>query len=173
MEVVHIEWLLYYWTCLFSVLKLDTRYDWQLLTPNSHNRFFPIIHLCVVTSIAWKVQVIHGRSAYQMIALLLETFLVWLRLAWEIRLDNYGRRHILVALWYIQQCVYKLQACTYIHRSLVLNYTWQQTNVPYDRILHTKWCFYSQQCIVLKQHSWNATLQISVSLQLSVYANVI
>ena len=55
-------------------------------------------------------------SAYQTTALLLETFLVLFRVAWEIRqLESYGLRHTLVVLWYNIVCVY----CRPIHTSLI------------------------------------------------------
>ena len=46
MNVLHIEQLLYYCRCLFSVLELDARYKWQVMTPNTHHSLCKIIHLC-------------------------------------------------------------------------------------------------------------------------------
>ena len=62
MDVLHIEWLLYYWKCLFSVLELDARYNWQVMAPNMHHNPFAISHLYVITHITWKLQVTHDCS---------------------------------------------------------------------------------------------------------------
>ena len=68
---------------------------------NTYHSLFLISHLCVFTCITWKLQVIHRRSVYWITALLLETFSVWFRVAWEIRLESYGPRHALAILWYL------------------------------------------------------------------------
>ena len=39
-EHLHIESLLYYLRCLFSMLELDLRYDWQVTPPNMHCSVF-------------------------------------------------------------------------------------------------------------------------------------
>ena len=117
MNILQIEWLLYYWRWLFSVLELDARYDWQVMAPNTHRSVFPISHLCILTCIAWKLHVIYGHSAYWMTALLLETFLEWFRVAWEIWLESYGPRHALVILSHNIVCVY----CKPVHTQQLKN----------------------------------------------------
>ena len=62
--------------------------------------------------ITWKVQVIFGHSAYRTTAMLLGTFLMWFRVALEIRLESYGLRHASLVLWYNIVCI--PQACIYI-----------------------------------------------------------
>ena len=81
-----------------------------VMAPNMHCSLFPICHLCVLPRIAWKLQVVCGRSIHHMIALLLNTFLVWVKVAWDIRLENYGPRH------------------AYIHHYSVHNYVWQENS---------------------------------------------
>ena len=50
MDILHIEQLLYYQRYLFSVLKLDERYNWQVsMAPNMHHSLFKISNLCVLT----------------------------------------------------------------------------------------------------------------------------
>ena len=88
MNIVHIERLLYCQRCLSSVLELDARCDWQVMAPNTHHSFFLISHLCILTCL--KLQVIHGCSSYRMTVLLLKTFLMWFRVAWEIHLESHG-----------------------------------------------------------------------------------
>ena len=46
------------------VLELDARCDWQVMSPNVHHSVFLISHLCVLTSISQKLQVICGHFAY-------------------------------------------------------------------------------------------------------------
>ena len=46
-DILHIEWLLYYRKCLFSVLELDARYEWRVTPPNTHRSLFLISHFCV------------------------------------------------------------------------------------------------------------------------------
>ena len=93
MNVLHIEWLLYYRRCPFSALELDARYKWWVMAPNTHHSLFPINHLCVLTCITTTT-------------LLLDTFLVWFRFAWEIWLKSYDPRHASVVLWYNILCIY-------------------------------------------------------------------
>ena len=75
-DVVHIEWLVYCWRCLFSALELDARYEWRLMAPNTHCSLFLISHLYVLRHITWKLQFICGRSACSLTSILLETFCV-------------------------------------------------------------------------------------------------
>ena len=102
MDVLLIEWLFYYRRCLFSGSELHARYDWQVMSSSMYCSLFLIHHLCILRCITWKLQVVHGHSTYWMTALLLETFLVWFRVAWEIQLESCGPRH---ASWLIcNQC---------------------------------------------------------------------
>ena len=98
--------------------------------------FFLISHLCVLTCITWQLQVIYGRSAYQMTALLLDTFLVWFTVAREIQLESYNTRHALVVLWYKLVCVYKPVYTSLFGVQLRMTI---ETHATYDCILHTKW----------------------------------
>ena len=145
---------------LSSVLELDViyMYDWQMTPPNTHHSYFPTSHLCVHTHITWRLQVICGRSAYGMIALLLDTFLMWFRVVRENQLESYGPRHASVVVWYIAIL------CTTMHDN--------KTHVPYDCIIHTKRRLYCQRCIILEQQSWLATLHAAVSFQLIMYTNI-
>ena len=72
--------------------------------------------------ITWTLQVTYGHSAYWTTTLLSETFLVCVRVAWEIRLETCGTKHIAVVVWY--KIVYILQACIFV--TMLCNYTWQQ-----------------------------------------------
>ena len=90
----------------FSVLELDERYKWRVMAPNMHCSLFPISHLCILTHITWKLQVIYGCSVYRTTATLSKTFFVWLRVAWEIWLKSYDPRHTSVVFWYNIVCVY-------------------------------------------------------------------
>ena len=99
----------------------------------------------VLQRITWKLQVIYGCSAYQMTVLLSETFLVWFRVAWEIRLESYGFRHSLVILWYNIVCVYHKP----IHTSLFGVQLRMTTKLIYDCIPQTKLQLYCPRCIIL------------------------
>ena len=105
-DVLHIEWLLHYWRCLFSVLELDVRYDWWVMAPNMYHS-----HLCILAHITWKLQVIYGCSTYRMTALLSNTFLVCLRVAWEFLLESYGSKHWSVFPWYSIVYIYCKPVC--------------------------------------------------------------
>ena len=145
MDVLHIEWLLYYWRCLFSVLQLKVRYEWWVMVPKMHCSPFLISHLCALTRITWKLWVVYGCCAYQMTTILLETFNVWFRVAWEILLESYGPQ-TRIGRSLIQNCVLILQAHTYIGIWSVTTHD-NKTHTPYDCILHTKWWPYCQRCI--------------------------
>ena len=82
---------------------------------NMHCSLYLLItYLCVHTCITWKLQVIYQCPAYWMSALLLESFLVWFRVVWEIWLESYSHRHVSVVLRYNIVCVY----CKPFHTSL-------------------------------------------------------
>ena len=130
-------------------IKLNARYNWWVMIPNMHRSLFLISHLCVLTHIhvTWKLQVTYRRSAYWMTALLLKTFLVCYGVAWEIWLESYDPRYILIILWYkIVMCI--LQTHTYITIWCATMH-YNNTDVPYDCILHTKRWIYCQQRIIL------------------------
>ena len=81
--------------------------------------FLLLSHLCLLADIhiTWKLQVMYGRWAYQMIALLLETFFVCFIVTggtWEIQLERYRARYAKVILWYNIVCAYSasLYICT-------------------------------------------------------------
>ena len=67
-----------------------------------------LLHICCI------VRQKYGRSAYQMTALVSETFFVWFRVAWEVKLESYGPRHASVILWYNILCI----CCKLVHTSL-------------------------------------------------------
>ena len=46
-DVLHIERLLYFQRCRFSVLELDARYEWRVAPPNTHRSLYPINHCCL------------------------------------------------------------------------------------------------------------------------------
>ena len=107
-DVLHIELLLYYRRCIFSLLGLDVRYELWVTLPKTHYSL-STSHFCiysVLRHITLKLQVICGRSAYWTAAIISETFFVWFRVALDIRLNSYGLRHALVILWYNIVCVY-------------------------------------------------------------------
>ena len=133
MDFIRIKWL------LFSVLHLNARFEELVMAPNLYHSLFPISYLCLLTCITWKLQVMHGHSAYWMTALLSETFFVWFRVAWEIRLESYSLRHTSAVLQYNIVSVYCKPS---IHRYLVCNYTWQQTS-------HTSWLHATHQTMPL------------------------
>ena len=113
MTVLHIEWLLYYSRCLFSVLEMDSRYKWWVTSPNTHCSLLLINHFYaynVLTRITWKLQVVCKCSAYRTTGILSETFFVCFNIALQIRLESYGPRHVSVVLWYHIVCVYILLA---------------------------------------------------------------
>ena len=95
-----------------SVLELDARYELWVMIPNMHHSLCPINHLCIVTCIMWKLEVICGRSAYRTTAILSETFFVRFRFAWEIWLESYGLTHASDILWYHIVCIYCKPICT-------------------------------------------------------------
>ena len=62
MDVLHIEQLLYHQRYLFSGLELHAIYNWKVIAPNMRHNLFPIRHLCVLTRISSKLQVVYTRE---------------------------------------------------------------------------------------------------------------
>ena len=146
MGVLHIEWLLHYRRGLFSVLEQDVRYNWWVRAPDMHHSLFRISHLCVLTCIAWKLQVIHGCCAYWTTALLLKTFFVWFR---ELLERFYWRATASDTIQLFSGAMLcALQACTYITIWCPTTHD-NKTHIPYECMLHTKLWLYCQQRIVL------------------------
>ena len=148
-DVLYIKRLLYYWRCLFSVLELDTRYEWWLTPPNMHHILFRKQFVCVrlyLRHITWKLQVISGCSTYWTTAVLLDTFFVSIRVSWEIQLESYDPRHA-SSFSGTTLCAYS--ASMYIHRYFIHYYAWQQnscklwldTTHQTAALLPTKHCF--------------------------------
>ena len=122
----------------------------------------PFVHIHVqlyLRHITWKLQVICGRSAYQTTVILLDTFFVWFRVAWEIWLESYGHRQALFVHWYNIVCV---TASMYIHCYFVRYYSWQQN-------LRTLWLHTTPQTTALLLTLATYTV---VFFQLIVYANI-
>ena len=97
-----------------------------------------INHLCIHTLLSWKLEVIHGYSAYQMTGLPSETVLLLFRVEWEIWLESYSPRHVSVVFWYNIVYVY----CKLVHTLLFSAHATKhdnKTHLPYDCKLHTKW----------------------------------
>ena len=127
------------------MLEQDVRCNWQVMPLNMHRSVFPISYLCLITCIIWKLQVVYVCSTYQKTALLSETFLVWFRVSWEIRLESYGSRHASVILWYNIVCLY----CKPVHALLFLcNYTWKQNSC-------TLWLHTMHQTTALPQTTYH------------------
>ena len=57
-DVLPIERLLSYWRYLFSLLELYARYDWRVMNPNTKRNHFSIHHLCVLTLVTRKLQIV-------------------------------------------------------------------------------------------------------------------
>ena len=140
MDVLRIEWLLYYRRCLFSVLELDSRDKWRVMLPNMHQSLFLISHFYayrVLRRTTWKVQVVSECSAYRTTAILSEIFFLWFRVTLEIWQESYGPRHTSVVLWYHIAYIRVYTASPYIiQRYLVCNDAWQQNSRTLW--LHTK-----------------------------------
>ena len=118
-DVLYIERLLCYRRCLFSVLELHVKYYFRVMAPNTHRSLFPIRHLAcayILTLITRKLQVVYGHSLHRTTALLSKIFVVWFRVAWEIRLESSVPRHESRSFSDTTLCVYT--ASTYIHTSL-------------------------------------------------------
>ena len=93
------------------MLELDARYEWRGTPPNTHCSLFLISYFCVYTvhvlrSVTGELQVICGHSAYRLTPILLKIFFVWFRVAAEIQLESYSRRHTSDILCYDIMCVY-------------------------------------------------------------------
>ena len=168
--MVHIKWLLYYQTYRFSVFELDARHNLQVMAPNTNHSFFPISHLCLLTYMALKLQVIYGRLAYQMSALQSETFLVWFTVAWEIRLKHYCPRYPLVILWYKIVCVY----CKPVYTLLFRVQLCMMTKIMYFMLAYytLKDDFTANDALFYKCNGWLATLPAAESFHLIMYANI-
>ena len=106
-------------------VRLNVRYDWRVMGPNTHHGLFPISSLCALITHTsetmwhiWTFCISNGHSTIEYIPC------VCVRVAWEIWLESYGPRHASVILQYTTLCVYT--ASPYIHCYLVCNYAWQQ-----------------------------------------------
>ena len=164
--VLHIERLLYHMRCLFSMLEVDARYDWQVMAPNTHHNAFLISHYAYLHSKLEKyrsyMDVLHIEWLFFSWR---NSLLVWFGVAWEFRLESYSPTHALVVLWYKIVCIMQAHIhitiwCTAIHKNKI--------QIPYLCTPHTEWRFYCQQWINLREQYQLATLHIAVSFELLV-----
>ena len=142
---IHIDRLIYYRRCLFTVLELGARYEGRITSPNTHRTFsakpFVRIQLYLIRicgSSAYHIRTFSQLNDCDIIGCILCVVYSCMR----DRLERYGPRHALFVLWYNIVCVYYT----------MLTYTTapnNKTHKPYDCILHTKRRLYCQRSIIL------------------------
>ena len=106
----------------------DTNGELRLQTLIAVSSEKPFLRLqCILRHITWKLNSGHTWNVQHIIRLLyiIRDIFVWFRVALDIRLESYGRRHASVVLWYDIVCVH---SSPYIHRYLLRNYAWRQNS---------------------------------------------
>ena len=70
MDILHIEWLLYYRRCLLSVLELDAKYDWWVMASKriAVRSYKPFVHIYLQAKLEHIERLLYCR-----------TLLVWFR----------------------------------------------------------------------------------------------
>ena len=163
-----------------SISCVRARYEIQMGTYGSKHIAVPFryaVHLCihvhVLRHIIWKLQVIYGRSVYQVIVILSEAFFVWFRFAWEIWLESYGSTQASVILWCNIVWVY----CKPAHKSL--HGVQLHVCLCMKQNSHTLWLHYTHQttALPLMMHRFirrklTCYTTCSSVVQLIVYANI-
>ena len=87
--------LLHYQRCSFSSLELNVFQDRWVIAPETHHNLFQIHHLCVLTYITQKLNVVYGRCTYWMTVPLSDRAIFWVKAACKIHLVRYSSRHAL------------------------------------------------------------------------------
>ena len=133
-----------------------------------YSKPFVVIRL-YLRHLTGKLQFIFGCSAYRTKVVLLDTFFVWFRVAWKVRLESYCPRHASVVLCYNIVCIY----FNPIHTSLFRTQLCLATNS------HTLWLHTTHQTTALLQtkHRFITTKLATYTtschfFQLIVYTNV-
>ena len=137
MSIPHIKRLLYYWRCLFSMLKLDARYVASYGSKHTSQSHSDNPFVCTYVHSLRIIQVIYGHSAYLTTALLLQTSCV----VYSYMRDPIGElrapdTHRPFSVRILQTCTYIAIWCATTHDN--------KTHVPYDCLLCTKRQLYSQ-----------------------------
>ena len=100
--------------CVRAGFEIQTAsYAFEHILQSLFDKLFLCIQ-CILRHITWQLQVMCGRSEYQMTAMLYETSFEWFRVALVIQLESYGLRHTSVVLWYDNVCVYRKPVYTSI-----------------------------------------------------------
>ena len=130
--------------------------------------------LCVLTHInthKYTHTHIYGRSAYQTTALLLEISFIWIRVTWEIRLENYSSRQFYrttapdMCQSFSDRILCAYTASPYVHSYLVCNYTWQQNS-------SSLWLYYTpNDTFTANDASFISTNLVTYSIQVAVSFN--
>ena len=150
------EWLLYYWTCVFSVLELHARYNWWVMAPNLYWSPIPKCNLCSLTCITWESYRL--RSTYRMTALLLETFYSGMS-------DHTGQlwpqKCTTVVLWY--NTMWVLQAHIYsILECAAMNYN--KTRVDCDFTTHETMALLPKMYFLIRTKSYIMAYELLQSI---------
>ena len=136
------------------------------------------------SALIWKLQVVHGRSTYQMTALLLKMSNFWVTVAHELWLASYGFKHTLQSLcdkpfvpenYWLYMDVLHIEWLFYYQKTLlvwfrfaieiplesygprhVLVILWYNIVCAYCKPIHTMhhWHLYCQWCIVFVRTKW-------------------
>ena len=135
----------------------------QFLVPNTRHSLFPIYHLCILTRITWKLQVVHECSAYPTTALLSKTLFVWFKVAWETRLKNYAPTHALIIFWYKIVCA----DCKPVHTLLFRAKLHTTTKLMY--LMTTYYCMHQMTVSLVMMHCFIRTKLASEATHCSVF----
>ena len=119
----------------------------------------PFVHIQLyLRHITWKLQVICGHSAYWMTAILLDTFSVWFRFAWEIGLESYCPRNRLFVLWYNIVCIYCKHVLCFLYYMLVSNKCFMKAHCIWNKCRIANKCRGALGPKFLEAECWSCTL---------------
>ena len=124
MDVLHIEWLVYYRRCLFFV---RAGCEWQMARYGSKHTSQSLSNKPFVHTYTQNLKTsghtvyMYGCSAYQMTAILLETFFVWFKITWKIQLES-STPDTHRSFSDATLCVHTASSYIHVHRYLLCNY---------------------------------------------------
>ena len=143
------------------------------MTPIMHHILFdmPFVRILPCILVTWKLQDIHvyGHFAYQMTAVISETFLVYFRVAWVIELESYHPRYISRLFSdAIMSCIY----CKLVYTVYIATCIWcasmhnHKTHIAYNCTVHQMMALLPMMHRFIRTNSASWSIHVTVSYQL-------
>ena len=103
MNVLHMQWMLYYGRSSFYGFELHASYEWWTTAPNMHHGLFPICHFVPISSITRKPQGAYNSTSHQMTSLPPRMLCFMLKVAKQLKPTSYRPIQTLLSCYFVSK----------------------------------------------------------------------